>query len=215
VELGVPLALLVCGAAAWWAWRQRPWREASALRQLAWALLALLVLHSMLEYPLWYGPFQMALGATLGWLLGRPAAEPGESLHLPSAAAAAVLLLVTGHAAWDYARVSQIYLAPQERRPAWRDDTLEHVRRSWLFSGQARFADLTLAYPTAANARWMHSLAQEVLHYSPEPRVIERVIESATATGHADEAVLHLARYRAAFPKEADAWRAALRKPLP
>ena len=214
VELGVPAALLVCGGTAWWAWRQRPWSEAAPLRQLAWALFALLVLHSMLEYPLWYGPFQMALGASLGWLLGRPVREPGEALHLPSAAAAAGLLALTGYAAWDYARVSQIYLAPEQRHAAWSDDTLEHVRRSWLFSGQARFADLTLALPTAANARWMHGLAEQMLHYSPEPRVIERVIESSAALGREDEALLHLARYRAAFPKESDAWRAEQRKPL-
>jgi hypothetical protein len=214
VELGLPLAMVVCGGTLWWAWRQRPWAESAPLRQLAWALLALLLLHSMLEYPLWYGPFQMALGASLGWVLGRPAAERGEALHLPSAAAAAALLALTGYAAWDYARVSQIYLGPEQRRPAWSEDTLSHVRRSWLFSGQARFADLTLAFPTAANAQWMHALSEEVLHYSPEPRVIERAIESATATGHEDEAVLHLARYRAAFPKESEAWRAEQRKPI-
>jgi O-antigen ligase len=214
VELGLPVTLLACGGAVFWAWRQRPWREAASLRQLAWALLALLLLHSMLEYPLWYGPFQMALGASLGWLLGAPARQPGERLHGPSAAVAGLLLALTGFAAWDYERVSQIYLPPEERRAAWSDDTLEHARRSWLFAGQARFADLTLAFPTAANAGWMYTLSGQVLHYSPEPRVIERVIESAAASGREDEAVLHLARYRAAFPKDSDAWRAEQRKPL-
>jgi hypothetical protein len=185
------------------------------LRQLAWALLALIALHSMLEYPLWYGPFQMALGAGLGWLLGRPAAASAQRLHAPSAAIAAVLLAVTGYAAWDYTRVSQVYLPSEQRLARWSEDTLEHVRRSWLFAGQARFADLTLTYPTAANAPWMYELSERMLHYSPEPRVIERAIESATAVGQPDEAVLHLARYRAAFPKESAAWREALRQPLP
>jgi hypothetical protein len=215
VELGVPVALVVCVGALVWAWRKRPWSEVSPLRQLAWALLALIALHSMLEYPLWYGPFQMALGASLGWLLERRDTARGEGLHVPSAAAAAMLLAGTGYAAWDYARVSQIYLPPEQRLAAWSQDTLDHVRRSWLFSGQARFADLTLAYPTAANAPWMYELSEAMLHYSPEPRVIERAIESATAIGRPDEAVLHLARYRAAFPKESAAWREAQRQPLP
>lgn len=213
VELGVPVALLVCGGTLLWAWRQQPWREAAPLRQLAWALFALLALHSLLEYPLWYGPFQMALGACLGWLLGRPLPPSRERVHVPSAAAAAVLLAVTGYGAWDYVRVSQIYLPPEQRAARWSDDTLQHVRRSWLFSGQARFADLTLTFPTAANAEAMYALSSQVLHYSPEPRVIERVIESATASGREDEAVLHLARYRAAFPKESAAWRDQLRLP--
>src|ERR1035437_5568591 len=70
VELGLPLALLVCGAGLWLVWRQRPWRELDATRQMAWAVLALILLHSLLEYPLWYGPFQVAFGLSL-WLLWR------------------------------------------------------------------------------------------------------------------------------------------------
>jgi hypothetical protein len=123
-----------------------------------------------------------------------------------------VLLLATAYAAWDYQRVSQIYLPPEQRRSAWADDTLEHVRRSWLFAGQGRFADLTLASLTRSNAVWMHELAGRMLHYSPEPRVIELAIESATMVGQEDEAVLHLARYRAAFPSDYAKWSAALKR---
>ncbi|HSV82641.1 MAG TPA: Wzy polymerase domain-containing protein [Ramlibacter sp.] len=47
---------------------------------------------------------------------------------------------------------------------------------------------------------------------SPEPRVVERVIEAATMQGRTDEAVLHLARYRAAFPKDYEKWRAAQKR---
>jgi hypothetical protein len=215
VELGVPAALLVCGGALAWAWKERPWQETAPLRQLGWAMLALLVLHSLLEYPLWYGPFQLALGLCIGWLAQpRPAPTTGP-LRVPRMTAAAVLMVATGYAAWDYARVSQIYLPPGERRAAWTDDTLRHVRRSWLFAGQARFADLTLETLTRANAAWMHAEANRALHYSPEPRVIERVIESAAALGMNDEAVLHLARYRAAFPRDYEAWRQRQRLPLP
>ncbi|HET8747993.1 MAG TPA: Wzy polymerase domain-containing protein, partial [Ramlibacter sp.] len=84
---------------------------------------------------------------------------------------------------------------------------LAKVRKSWLFSGQARFADLTLSTVNAANAHRLYPLALEVLHYSPESRVIERAIESATLLGREEEAVQLLARYRAAFPAEYRAWR--------
>ncbi len=118
-----------------------------------------------------------------------------------------LLALATAYATWDYMRVSQIYLQPADRRAAWREDTLDHVRHSWLFSGQARFADLTLTTVTRTNASAMYRLAQDVLHYSPEPRVIERLIESATRLGLQDEAAIDLARYRAAFPRDYEAWR--------
>jgi O-antigen ligase len=214
VELGVPATLALCAFGIWWAWRQRPWAEAVPLRQLAWALLALMLLHSLLEYPLWYGPFQIAFGASLGWLAASPGPR-GEApaSRAPAFAAAAMLLAAAAYAAWDYARVSQIYLAPEQRRAAWKDDTLEHVRRSWLFSGQALFANVTLAVPRRENADWMHAASRRVLHYSPEPRVIERAIESATYLGHGDEAVLLLARYRAAFPRDYEAWRQAQMQP--
>jgi hypothetical protein len=214
VELGVPAALAICGGVLIWAWRQRPWDETATLRQLAWGLLLVIALHSMLEYPLWYGPFQIVCGAAIGWLSPPRERSAAPALHGPSVAFGALLLAATGYAAWDYDRVSQIYMAPEQRRAAWRDDTLDHVRRSWLFSGQARFADLTLATVTRANAPQVHALAADVLHYSPEPRVIERAIESATMLGREDEAVAQLARYRAAFPKDYQAWRRAQRLPL-
>ncbi|MEY4713547.1 MAG: hypothetical protein RIS88_2997, partial [Pseudomonadota bacterium] len=69
VELGWPFALLLLGAmVALVAWG-RPWREHAPHRLLGWAVLALILLHSLVEYPLWYGPFQLALllSAVLLW----------------------------------------------------------------------------------------------------------------------------------------------------
>ena len=62
VELGMPVAVLACALLALWVWRSRPWRETVVSRQLAWAVLVLVLAHSLLEYPLWYGPFQLACG---------------------------------------------------------------------------------------------------------------------------------------------------------
>ena len=104
-------------------------------------------------------------------------------------------------------------LEPQARRAAWREDTLAHIRQSWLFSGQARFAELTLVPVARDNAQWMEEAAEATLHYSPEPRVIERAIESETMLGRYDEAVLLLARYRAAFPEDYARWRAEQKMP--
>jgi hypothetical protein len=215
VELGIPFAVLACVAFLAWAWRQHPWRERGAPRQLAWAMLGLLFLHSLLEYPLWYGPFQLALGLCVAGLT-RTSARPFTASSAWRRVLAGVLLLFgVGYVAWDYARVCQIYIAPERRLSWWRDDALKQAGRSWLFSGQGRFAELTLARPTPENAAWMYPLAQDVLHYSPEPRVVESLIESATLLGQERDAVFHLARYKAAFPREYQAWKATWRPPLP
>jgi hypothetical protein len=63
VELGIPAALLICGGFAGLVIAARPSRASDPMRPMAWG-----VLHSLLEYPLWYGPFQLVFGLCLGFL---------------------------------------------------------------------------------------------------------------------------------------------------
>ncbi len=216
VERGVPFAALVCVAALFWVWRRKPWSEADPARQMAWSVLAVLIFHSMLEYPLWYGPFQMAVVFCV-LLLRRPMADSGVvraglsstgvRSRVTCAALSGLLLLAAAYAAWDYRRVSQIYLAADNRDAAYRTDTLEKISGSWLFSDQVMFARLLVTPLTQANAAWTFNAAQTLLHYSPEPRVAEKLIESAVMLGRDDEAQAQMVRYRAAFPTEYGLWK--------
>jgi hypothetical protein len=211
VEFGIPAALAICSAFVWWLLRERPWRETNPARQLAWGVLAVVSLHSLLEYPLWYGPFQMAAGLCV-MFLWRGTEEPSK--YQPNrplaqtirALIAIILIAMLAYAAWDYRRVSQMYLAPEARDAAYRDDTLTKIRDSRLFRNQVLFAELSLTTLTRDNAKWTYDTAQALLHYSPEPRVMEKVIESAVLLGRDDEALAHLARYRAAFPADHARW---------
>ena len=101
---------------------------------------------------------------------------------------------------------SQIYLAPEQRDAAYRSDTLAKIQGSWLFADQVHFAQLLLTPLTRDNARWIFNLASALLHYSPEPRIIEKTIDSAVMLGLDNEALAHLARYQAAFPKDHARW---------
>jgi hypothetical protein len=69
-----------------------------------------------------------------------------------------------------------------------------------------RFADLTSRPATRDNAAWMLPTALQTLHFSPEPRVIIKLIESASYLGRDDLALAHLARFHAAFAREHRAW---------
>ncbi|MEO7952613.1 MAG: Wzy polymerase domain-containing protein [Polaromonas sp.] len=215
VELGLPAALAICGALSWLAWRARPWAETEPARQMAWGVLAVIVLHSLLEYPLWYGPFQIAAGLSV--LLLWAARAPGGvflSKNEPNTLQAQVtrllfaifIVVMLATVAISYYRVSQIYLAPAERGAAYRDDTLAKIRDSALFPHQAEFAELSVTALTPETAATLHTLALGLLHYSPEPRVIEKLIESAVMLGRDDEALQYLARFRVAFPKEHARW---------
>jgi hypothetical protein len=212
VELGVPVALLVCGLLLWWVVRAKPWAETDATRQMAWAVLVVLGLHSLLEYPLWYGPFQMALGGCVV-LLWRDTS--GKSIRntamaqVKYAVAAILLIAICAYAAWDYRRISQIYLPMDARAPAYQTDTLRKIEGSWLFQDQVQFALLTTMELNAGNAAQVSFLAQRLLHFSPERRVVERVIDSALLLGRNAEAVFYLQRYKAAFPAAYADWMAA------
>lgn len=216
VELGIPAAVLICGGFLWLVITARPWRERDPNRLMAWGLLAVILVHSLLEYPLWYGPFQLVFGLCLGMLWPARASSDRASpsvkkAWLPdgrklSALASIALLSFVVYAAWDYTRISQIYLPRDERLPPWQDDTLAKVRDSWLFARQVDFAELTLTPVTHENAARMHALAERTLHFSPEPRVIVKLIESAELSGHDEEARLIAERFRVAFPRDYARW---------
>ena len=210
VELGLPLALAFCAALLWLVLRAKPWREQDLTRQMAWSVLAVIFVHSMLEYPLWYGPFQLAAVAAV-WMLwhSRPGKVAGPVSHgvakLPMALATCTLLACS-YAAWDYWRISQIYLPVAQRASAYRDDTLSKISDSWLFQGQLRFAELGITALTADNAEHVHALAKEMLHFSPEASVVQKLIDSATLLGQHDEAAYYEKRFQAAYPPEYAAW---------
>jgi O-antigen ligase len=216
VELGIPAAVLICGGFSWIVLAAHPWRETDPTRLMAWGVLAMIVLHSLLEYPLWYGPFQLVFGLCLGILWpAAPSASQRPRLKWLTASvlsktASIALLAIVGYAGWDYTRISQLYLALDDRLPAYRDDTQAKVQDSWLFAAPVQFAELALTPVTSANANAnaaeVHALAQRVLHFSPEPRVIVKLIESATLLGLQDEAFAQAARFKIAYPADYERW---------
>ncbi len=205
VELGVPVAVGFCGLGGWLVLRAKPWCETDATRQLAWGVLAVILLHSMLEYPLWYGPFQIAAGLCI-WLLWRKPFSPLAPVL--SAWVATVLIAIIAYAAWDYWRISQIYRIPSMRAEAYRENTLNTIRGSWLFQSQVQFAELTTTTLTPENAAQINAMAHQLLHFSPEARVVEKLIESAVMLGRDEEALYYLQRFKAAFPEAHARWAA-------
>jgi hypothetical protein len=93
VELGVPMALLICGLLLWSL--GQAWRRAlaaapadSAAGRCAVMMVVLIGLHSLLEYPLWYAYFLLPTAFAWGFALGlAPAqAEPAADQTRPAQA---------------------------------------------------------------------------------------------------------------------------------
>jgi O-antigen ligase len=210
VECGIPTAMGACCVGVGLVWRAKPWRESDATRQMAWAVLAVILLHSLLEYPMWYGPFQMAFVICLV-LLQSPAFAHGQTEHpvqTPEgwpywkSVVALCFIAIAVLTGWDYQRVSQIYRAPEKRWAAYQSDTLQKIKNSWLFQDQVQFAELTMASVTPQNASLINAQAHRLLHFSPEAKVVQKLIDSALLLGKADEAAFFEARLQAAFPAE-------------
>ena len=201
VTLGIPvtaglglalLALLV---------KARPWMSQWPTPQLAWSVLAVIGLHSLLEFPLWYGPFQMAV-LLCGMLLLAPATGFKAGLSRGGQIAGGLILAIVCLVGADYARARQIYIPASQRWPVWRDDPLAAARSSWFFQRSSTFAELSLTSLTPQNAEWVLATSLEMLHYSPEPVVVRQLIQSARMLGKQDLVDLHTAQCRAAFPSD-------------
>lgn len=219
VELGLPIAVAACAGALYWIVRRRPWSERDPDRQLAWLVLVVLAWHSLLEYPLWYGPFQLAVGLALWVLLSPKRSNAGDAARVSPArmskqgawvsasrCAAAVLLVGCTLVAWEYRRVSQIYLSTEDRATEYRQDTLARTRTDGIFRNQWEFAALTTGVLSLDNAGETLARAERLLHYSPEARVVEQLIESAELLDRNDLAQWHKIRFKAAFPRAFDDW---------
>ncbi|MEY4435168.1 MAG: hypothetical protein RL175_123 [Pseudomonadota bacterium] len=188
LEFGVPFALAVLALIGVWILHRTPWREQHAWRVMAWCLMVVLGLHSMLEYPLWYGPFQMTLGLAIGLLWAAPNAPVKQEAQEGPMLVAALLFIGCLYAAWDFNRVGQIYRPAASRDAAYRDNPLHHAKQSWLFKNQADFAELTTQTVTPDNAASLYPQAMRVMHYSPEARVVQRAIDSGKLLGHDEQA---------------------------
>lgn len=196
---GLPVALVMCGGGLIWLLRARPWRLQRPTDSLAWGVLAMVGLHSLLEYPLWYGPFQLAVLAAVVLLWPQANAwlrRPPPRLRMTGAA----LLLLLGWIALDYARVRQIYLPATERWSVWRADPWQNARQTWFFKSALRFAELTSTPVTDENAQAQLQASLTVLRYSPEPRVIHKLIDSARRSGQDELAHWHLRQKQRAYP---------------
>jgi hypothetical protein len=104
------------------------------------------------------------------------------------------------YAAWDFNRVSQIYKPVAQRDPTYSNNPLAYAKQSWLFRNQAEFAELTTQAVNADNAPHVYALATRVMHYSPEDRVIQRLIDSAQWIGHDELAQTLAERLKDAHP---------------
>lgn len=215
VVFGIPLAILMMLLVLAFLFRLKPWAETRPAAQLGWSTLGLIGLHSMLEYPLWFGGFQLLGGlAVMLVFMGRRAQQTPQHVHSRAVMmsggmrtfAAAIAVSLLGFLSWDYLKVSQLYLPEALRLERYKTDTFEKARGTLLFQEHVLIAQVVQSDITSQNAEPMLHGALQSLRIAPDPRIIEKVIKVAAFLGRTDLVQLHAERYRASWPAQFDKW---------
>jgi hypothetical protein len=187
VELGLPLALTVSAllvAALWRGWRlsQVADEHTAVCLRSAWMMLLLIVLHSQLEYPLWYAYFLLPTAWLCGFGLGRPAASKAAQPTRALFFGGLVLVVGSALALVDYVRVTMIFAPPQDASPL--SQRIADGRRSWLFAHHADYAAVTTGAEFSAPGQ-AFALAP---HYLLDTRLMLAWAQALADAGQVDKA---------------------------
>ena len=217
-ELGVPLAALVLallGWALWCAWRagwpgsgqsdgkidgksdaKRTGEPATHLRA-AFVMVLMVLVHSLLEYPLWYAYFLLPTAFALGLCLGgsgNASTPPRSTTTRPLLLAAALLTMLAALVSvWDYLRVVIIFAPPENAAPL--EQRIADGRRSWLFSHHGDYAAVTTAESAAQAAAGLRGAP----HYLLDARLMmawARVLHEAGDEQRARHVAQRLKEFR-------------------
>jgi O-antigen ligase len=196
VELGIPLAALVLGLMLWalvrafrgaLAGRSNPDDAQAMLRPAAFMMVFLILVHSLLEYPLWYAYYLLPAAFAFGLCL----AEPGEPRALtlvetkrPRALVIASLVLMMGGIASiaDYYRVVVIF-APGQSTASLAERIVDG-RRSVFFAHHADYAAATTAdHPSEVMPAFLRAP-----HYLLDARLLQAWATALNEAGDTDHA---------------------------
>jgi hypothetical protein len=205
VELGLPLASALLGLLAWGLWlgarRVHARDDESGLAgRFALALVLLILVHSLLEYPLWYAYFLLPTVWAFGYVLSlapQPAAaEPAAPVEpvrpwWPGVAAGLLMLAGAGFMLVDYIRVVVIYAPPAHARPL--GERIERGQHSPLFGHHADYAAMTTGDVDAAAQALA---ARRAPHHLLDVRLMEAWAKTLAERGQVDRARYLAARLR-------------------
>lgn len=206
--MGIPVAVALTALAGYGIYYLKPWRESQQDARLAWGVIGVLLIHSMLEYPLWFGNFQVLglLCVALVWLTRRAAFARLEPLTVHQIRWISIVVLTMMLAlvwrGWDYLRVSQLYLPAKDRLASFEFDTMNKASKAVLFSDEVFFAQVNNATPDALNAKAVLAGALVSIHSYPEPRIVNKLILAALLSGDINLANYHALRFKAVWPVE-------------
>ncbi len=185
----------------------RAWRAPGAAGHCAFMIVAMIGLHSMFEYPLWYAYFLLPAALALGLCLAGDArdAQSSPSGIVPTRrwtplVLGAVMAALAPLTVLDYLRIVHIYAPPADA--ASLEDRIAVGQRSPLFDLQADYAAATVLSPGADAL----SAAQRTGHHLIDVRLMMAWAKSLNAVGETDKARYLVERLKEFRNSAADDW---------
>ncbi|RTL57849.1 MAG: hypothetical protein EKK46_01750 [Rhodocyclaceae bacterium] len=203
VEFGAPIALAGFGLASAWlyAFLRAPLTEA---RWWLLAILAVMGIHSLLEYPLWYtfflGPFALLLGA----------GDNGQRILANGRRGLVAFALIVALSGSIFGLLRKDYL-DMERILNWRifSGTVDlpaavkrllEIQANSLLAPQATVSFALMMEPVKDQLEDRRALCQSAMKFAPTERVVFKCATLDAMAGD-PEAAAHLRRALAAFPE--------------
>jgi hypothetical protein len=198
VELGIPLGTLVLALLAWSLWkafvacRITPHPQSTMVRT-AFVMVLMMVVHSMLEYPLWYAYFLLPTAFALGICLGHSTSPTEADQDTPASPrlrrtlVIASLLLAAGtvFSVFDYLKVTKIFSVDDDDTPPL-SYRIAQGQKSVFFAHHADYAAATVA--THPSTAW------KAFRRAPHLLLDTRLM-MAWATAYAEKGDVERARY--------------------
>jgi O-antigen ligase len=197
VEIGLPLTFAVMALLLWALWAAGV-RAAGAEgdvgvgRRCAVVMVLMILLHSLLEYPLWYSYFLLPAAWAWAFALGEPRGIPlraGQPSRAFGAAGAALVLCSVG-AVLDYRSVATIFSAAEGAPPL--AQRIARGQHSVLFAHHADYAAATSEAPGEDTLQPF----ERATHYLLDTRLMMAWATALAGRGELDEARTIAARLR-------------------
>jgi O-antigen ligase len=213
VEFGWPAATAVCAFAISWFLRGLSARLARAETALAIAMLLLIGVHSMLEFPLWYLFFTIPTGLLLG--LGESergphvAAKVNRILPVTGLIMIGVTVTYTLEYFWIEQAAIPTWLELGHARKRQPEDALVvlAVSNSRLFAPEADRMMCDLNHPPGQSAEAQLGRAARSVLMLPAPELIVQYITLLVEAGRIDEALTTARRLHTFAGQAYPAWR--------
>jgi O-antigen ligase len=206
VELGMPMAGGVVGLlgfalvrAARNCLHPTTSGDPASPQRAAFVMVLLILMHSMLEYPLWYAYFLLPAAFALGVCLSDPIESPSSPAAVPPPqnpqawplrAGAVFLILGSAYSVYDYFSVVVIFAPPENAAPL--TQRIANGQRSVFFSHHADYAAAT----TSEDPKIALAAAQRAAHYLLDARLMMAWANALHATGDTERAKYVAARLK-------------------